>query len=99
MVLNYVDDRRNESIGKRRGYTQDIFVRRPWRRRGLARHLLTQSIEMFGEMGMEETYLGVDTESSSGADRLYASLGYRPERKHLVYRKPLVVDVAQSAGD
>jgi mycothiol synthase len=90
MVLNYIDTRRNEWAGIRRGYTQDIFVRRPWRRRGLARALLTESIRMFLEMGMEETLLGVDTESSSGADVLYESLGYRPSRRHLVYRKPTV---------
>jgi len=89
MVLNYVDERRNEAIGVRRGYTQNVFVRRRWRRRGLARALLTRSIERFREMGMEETYLGVDTESPTGADRLYGSLGYSTARKHLVYRKPL----------
>jgi mycothiol synthase len=89
MVLNYVDERRNEWIGVRRGYTQDVFVRRPWRRRGLARSLLTESIRMFARMGMEETYLGVDTESPSGADVLYESLGYRGSRRHFVYRKPL----------
>ena len=70
MILNYVDVRRNESAEKRRGYTQDIFVRRRWRRRGLARHLLTESIEMFRKMGMDKTYLGVDTESPTGSDAL-----------------------------
>ena len=89
MVLNYIDERRNEWIGKRRGYTQNVFVRRPWRRRGLARSLLTESIRMFARMGMEETYLGVDTESPSGADVLYESIGYRRLRQHFVYRKSL----------
>ena len=89
MVLNYVDHSRRTSAGIRRGYTQDIFVRRLWRRRGLARTLLTASIEMFAEMGMTETYLGVDARSPTGADVLYASLGYRPSRRHLIYRKPM----------
>lgn len=88
-VLNYIDRRRNEWIGTRRGYTQDVFVRRPWRRRGLARALLTESVSMFAYMGMAETYLGVDTENPSGANVLYESLGYRPSRKHLVYRKQM----------
>jgi len=89
MVLNYVDERRNAWAGVRRGYTQGVFVRRPWRRRGLARSLLAESIRMFARMGMEETYLGVDTESPSGADVLYESMGYRGSRRHLVYRRPL----------
>jgi len=89
LVLNYVDERRNAWIGRRRGYTQDVFARRPWRRRGVARWLLSESIRMFAEMGMEETYLGVDTENRSGAHVLYESLGYAPSRRHFAYRKPL----------
>jgi GNAT superfamily N-acetyltransferase len=89
MVLNYVDDRRNDWAGVRRGYTQNVFVLHPWRRRGLARALLAESIGMFSDMDMEETLLGVDSESPSGADRLYESFGYRPARRHLVYRRPL----------
>ena len=88
LALNSIDARRNEWIGIARGYTQYVFVRRPWRRRGLARALVTSSIRMFGEMGMAETYLGVDTESPTGANVLYASLGYQPRRRHLIYRKP-----------
>jgi len=44
---------------------------------------------MFTTLGMTETYIGVDSESPSGADVLYASLGYHPHQKHLIYRKPL----------
>lgn len=91
MVLNYVDERRNEWVGIERGYTQDIFVLRPWRRRGLARALLAASIRMFAEMGMEETLLGVDSENPYGARSLYESLGYRAYRTHYVYRKTLAV--------
>jgi len=44
---------------------------------------------MFGDMGMAETYLSADTESPTGANVLYASLGYQPKRRHLIYRRPL----------
>ncbi len=91
MVLNHVDVRRNDWVGIDRGYTQDIFVRRPWRRRGLARALLVESIRMFASMGKVETLLGVDSENPFGAHRLYESVGYRPYREHYVYRKPLTV--------
>lgn len=90
LVLNCIDERRNQWLGIHRGYTQYVFVRRPWRRKGLARALLTESIRMFASLGMTETYIAVDTESPSGADVLYSSLGYRPYRKHLIYRKPLL---------
>ncbi|MEW5827106.1 MAG: GNAT family N-acetyltransferase [Candidatus Bipolaricaulota bacterium] len=90
-VLNHVDVQRNAWAGKERGYTQDVFVRRPWRRRGLARALLTETLLMFREMGMEETLLGVDATNPQGAHRLYADLGYQPVMSHLHYRKPLRV--------
>ena len=87
MVLNRIDLEQNEAHQRRRGYTQDIFVRRPWRRRGLARSLLVQSIRMFREMGMEETALGVDTQNPSGALRLYEGVGYREVRRHTFFDK------------
>jgi mycothiol synthase len=89
MVLNRLDRVQNEQYGRRRGYTHGVFVRRPWRRHGLARSLLVLSIEMFREMGMEETALGVDTQNPSGALRLYESLGYRPVRCHTFFNKKM----------
>jgi mycothiol synthase len=87
MVLNRLDEAQNERYQCRRGYTQDIFVRRPWRRRGLARFLLVQSIGMFRQMGMTETALGVDIQNPSGALDLYESVGYREGRRHTFFNK------------
>jgi ribosomal protein S18 acetylase RimI-like enzyme len=67
----------------------DIFVRRPWRRRGLARSLLVQSCQMFRGIGMEETALGVDTQNPSGALGLYQSVGYRAGRCHTLFNKEM----------
>lgn len=86
MVLNFVDPEENETFDRKRGYTENISVRRPWRRQGVARSLLTQSIQMFQEMGMEETCLGVDTENPNGALKLYQSVGYTEFRRHVTYR-------------
>lgn len=91
MVLNFVDRKENEEYHRKRGYTEDICVRRPWRKRGLAKALIAESIRMFGEMGMTETALGVDTENPSGAHNLYSDLGYEPikEETSVVVRKPI----------
>jgi mycothiol synthase len=87
MVLNRLDVEQNAQYHRKRGYTTDIFVRRPWRRCGLARSLLVQSIEMFREMGMEETALGVDTQNPSGALKLYESVGYQEGKRHTFFNK------------
>jgi ribosomal protein S18 acetylase RimI-like enzyme len=89
MVLNFIDPKENEALDRRRGYTENISVRRPWRRQGVARGLLTQSIQMFQHMGMEETALGVDTENPNGAKRLYESVGYVEQKRFMTYRKQL----------
>jgi ribosomal protein S18 acetylase RimI-like enzyme len=93
-VLGYVDRAENKEYDRQRGYTEDIWVRRPWRRRGLARSLLVQSIQMFAEMGMQETALGVDVQNPHGALRLYESVGYQVDRRHTTYRKSLVQKVS-----
>ncbi len=89
MVLNYVAPEENKALGRKRGYTENISVRRPWRRRGLARALLVESIQMFKDMGFEETALSVDTENPNGALNLYTGVGYTVEKRHTVYQKPL----------
>lgn len=88
-VLNFVNSAENIEYQRKRGYTEAISVRRPWRKRGLARSLVIQSIAMFKEMGMTETALGVDAENPSGALSLYQGLGYKEVRRNMIYRKPL----------
>lgn len=89
MVLNFVNAEENREYGRKRGYTEGISVRRPWRRRGLARALLTRSLRMFRDMGMQEAALGVDRQNLSGALRLYESVGFRKVKQMAFYRKSL----------
>ncbi len=89
MVLNYIDHAENREYRRQRGYTEGICVRRPWRRRGLARALLARSLRSLRELGMEEAALEVDAENPNGAGRLYESLGFRVVKQHMTYRKPL----------
>jgi ribosomal protein S18 acetylase RimI-like enzyme len=90
MVRNHIDKDENEEYGRLRGWTENISVGRPWRRRGLARSLLVQSIQMFKEMGFEETALGVDTQNANHALDLYQGVGYRIERRSTLWRKEMV---------
>lgn len=89
MVLNRFDEAENAGHGRKRGYTETICVRRPWRGRGLARALITRSLHLWREMGMTEAAHGVDTQNATGALELYQSLGYRATRTFTTYRKNL----------
>ncbi|NIS82691.1 MAG: GNAT family N-acetyltransferase [Anaerolineales bacterium] len=89
MVLNYIDHDENARYNRKRGYTEDICVRRPWRKQGLARALLIQSLYTLKGMGMKEACLDVDTENLSGALRLYQGVGFQAVKRYTTYRKPI----------
>ena len=88
-VRSFINASENEYHQRKRGYTEFISVRRPWRRRGLARALIAQSLSALKEAGMSEAALGVDSENQSGALQLYESVGFKPVRRSTVYRKSL----------
>ncbi len=73
-----------------RVYVNWVAVRRPWRRRGLARALLAGSLVGAREAGFTSANLGVDADSPTGATALYESIGFRPEKTFTTYRKLLV---------
>ena len=89
VVHNFINNDENEEYKRKRGYTEGICTRRPWRKLGLARSLLVQSMQMFKEMGMTETALSVDSQNLSGAFRLYEGVGYRKVKQQTIYRKPM----------
>lgn len=89
MILNFIDPIQNEAMGRKRGWTESISVRRPWRRRGLARALLARSLKLHRDLGMTEAALGVDADNPNGARQLYESMGFQTVRMNTTYRKPM----------
>lgn len=88
-VLTFIDHEQNQQFNRKRGYTEGIGVDRAWRRRGLARALIARSLQAQKAAGMCESALVADSESISGATRLYESCGFRVVRRNAIYRKPL----------
>ena len=89
MVRTFIDDDYNATFNKKRGYTEDISTRRPWRKRGLASALIARSLKVQKELGMTESALGVDAENPSGALQVYEKMGFRAARRITAYRKPM----------
>lgn len=71
------------------GWVSSLGVRRPWRRRGIARALLLTSFHEFRRRGFPRVGLGVDADSRTGANLLYESAGMRPVRRYDLYEKAL----------
>lgn len=61
-----------------------------WRRRGLARALISHSLRVQKQAGMQESGLGVDSEHLDGALRVYQDCGFVVARRNCIYRKPMV---------
>lgn len=88
-VLNFIDPKENEDNGRLRGYTETIFVRRPWRKQGVAKALIAHSFQVLKEAGMTEAALGVDAENLSGALHLYRKMGFEEVKRGMTFRKAL----------
>lgn len=89
MVRGFIHHEQNQQFNRLRGWTENIAVRRPWRKRGLARALIAENLRELKARGMTEAALGVDTENPTGALRVYESMGFRAVEQRAVYRKPL----------
>jgi mycothiol synthase len=88
-VKSFINTAENEAHGRQRGWTEAISTSRRWRRRGVAKALIVESIRELAARGMTEVALGVHTENPNGAYALYQSLGYEVVRTWTTYRKPL----------
>ena len=88
-VRNVIDDEENELFDRRRGTLDVVFVRRPYRRRGLARALVLLSLRLLRERGMTSAARGVDSENPNAALALYRSCGFEIHSSSTVWRKPL----------
>jgi ribosomal protein S18 acetylase RimI-like enzyme len=88
-VRSFVNPAENEEHGRERGWTEFISTARRWRRRGVAKALIVESIRELAARGMTSVGLGVHTENPNGAYELYSSLGYEVVATWTTYRKPL----------
>ncbi|HET6602222.1 MAG TPA: GNAT family N-acetyltransferase [Gaiella sp.] len=71
------------------GWVGVLAVRRPWRRRGLARALLLESFGLFRSIGRSQVALGVDSENTTGALALYQGVGMRATSRSDTWERAL----------
>ncbi len=96
-VRSFIDAEVNARTGRLTGWTESISVRRPWRRRGLARALLADSLRAVRDRGMREAALNVDAGNETGALALYESLGFVVHRTETILQRPMPEPVSESA--
>jgi mycothiol synthase len=87
VVENWIWASENADLGIARGWLETVCVRRPWRRRGLARAMTVASFHRLQAAGMTEAALGVDATNPNGALPLYESVGFEIFRREGAYRR------------
>jgi GNAT superfamily N-acetyltransferase len=75
-VLSWIDEEENQRQDRLWGYNDSVAVTAAYRRRGLAKALLSRSLVVLRDHGMEQARLGVDTKNPADALTLYSSQGY-----------------------
>ena len=87
MARNEVSPELDRAFGTKRGHTQHLSVIPRWRKKGLGKALLAESLKMMRDLGLEEASLDVETQSTTGEVHLYESVGYQVRRKYAHYVK------------
>jgi mycothiol synthase len=88
-VVNITDPEENAQTGNRRGYVEAVFTRPAWRRRGLARAMVAESLVRLRDRGMTSALLGVDGANPNQAMTLYEDIGFEIAATELEWRRPL----------
>ncbi len=76
----------NQVYERKRGMTELISSRKDWRGKGLAKALISMTLQKLKDRGMEEAALGVDPDNPSGARHLYEKLGFQEVSRVSFYR-------------
>ena len=71
------------------GWVNELGVRRPWRKKGIAYALLKHSFSAFHARGQKRAALGVDATSLTGALRIYEKAGMHVARQFDQFEKEL----------
>jgi mycothiol synthase len=63
--------------GDQEGHITQLGVLRPWRKRGIARHLMQRVFAAYYQRGIQHIMITVDAHNPTGARQLYEAMGMR----------------------
>ncbi|HEY7463212.1 MAG TPA: GNAT family N-acetyltransferase [Candidatus Limnocylindria bacterium] len=86
-VVNEINATENAAFNRQRGWLRSVYVRRPWRRRGLGLAVVLRSLQVFRDRGMTSAGLGVDADNPTGAVGVYQRAGFDVELTSFALRK------------
>lgn len=87
-VSAYWIDEENQHLARPAGYTEDVFVRAPWRGHGLARALIIEGMRFLKEHNLRDARLAVKA-LNENALSIYQALGYQVMQESRFYSKQI----------
>lgn len=88
VVENYVNEEECSTYGRKVAHSNRVCVKSGWRRKGVSTYLLTSSLKLLRDIGVEEVTLDTEVENKSMAMRIYEGVGFAPRRTFTFYAKP-----------
>ena len=79
----------DDVTGRRDGWIMTLGTLAEWRGRGVASALITASLHAFAAEDLTHAALGVDSDSPTGAARLYRSLGFEQAQRSVRFQLEL----------
>lgn len=89
IVENFINKDEWETYGRKFAHSARVCVRSDWRRKGITTYLMTESLKLFRDMGVDEVTLDTEVENRSMAMRVYQGVGFTTRRTFTFYAKPL----------
>ena len=85
VCMNHLRTEYNRQHNVLEGEVNALGVRREFRRRGIARAILSDSLRLLKQEGMNTAILAVDSENPLGATQLYASVGFVQRKTSIIF--------------
>ena len=87
MLLSYRFEADDAVLGYAQGYIDKIGTLAAWRGRGIASALILTALHRYREIGLTHAALDVDSDSPTGANRLYTSIGFAPHSRMITFER------------
>lgn len=84
-----IDEGLNSEKNVKHGWILDIGVVKPYRQKGIGKRLMLQGMQHLKTQEMTEALLYVDEMNPTNAIRLYEALGFKTQRRNIVYQLSL----------
>jgi ribosomal protein S18 acetylase RimI-like enzyme len=95
--INAIPKEENKKLGVKRGWLHNVWTGRNYRRRGVARAAVNQTLKLMKNRGLDTGMLGVDATNPTGALALYEDVGFSVVERAMAWRKTFTSEAGSGA--